>query len=197
MKTIPIIIILVLFSCNAQEKKTTQKHTEMTTETFDIETFEKNKLNGEYNFVLEDGTKIRQTSSDNSYSEYITHPKPELFMTFKGYYKRGRLKRYVIRYPNNFQKIRKEYDKQGKLIEEIDYDKPFKFTFEQLLELIKKEKDTIDLYDKNTSIGRGSDEEGTVWFVTYKKNWGRREVIKIDGITGQILERSHYPHEDN
>lgn len=203
------ILSFIIFSCDSQnkekKKQTTQKKIERTTETFDIETFDKNKIIDEYNFVLENGTKIRQTSSSDSYSEYITHPKPELFIEFKGYYKNGKLKRYVIRYPNNFQKIRKEYNKDGKLIEEINYDTPFKFTFEELLELLKKEKETIDIFNKNTSIARGIngvDWQGKIdtnytWYIEWKKTYGRRETLKVHGVTGEILERGHYPMEDN
>jgi len=202
MKTTPIFIILIiLFSCNAQEKKqlkkSTQKYTEMTTEKFDIEKFEKNKINNECNFILEDGTTVRQTGDENNYIEYIMPPKPNLIEIYRQFYKSGKLQRHILSFPNDFLILKKEYDENGNLTEEINYDTPYKFTFEQLLELIKKEKDTIDLYDKNTSIGRSTDTTGTFWYITYKKISMRRERIKIDGITGEILERSHYPHEDN
>ncbi len=200
-KVVLILLLLVLLSCNVQNKNKqnhgAQKHTEIVIDTFDIETFNKNKVNDEYNFVLDNGTKFRQTSSESSYSEYITPPKPELFIEFRGYYKNGSLKRYSIRYPNNFQKIRKEYDETGKLIEAINYDIPFKFTFEQLLALLKKEKDAIDIFDTNTVITRGVIEEGTIWEVEWKKTFGRRETLKVDGITGEVLERSFYPMKDN
>lgn len=202
MKTIPIItIILVLFSCNAQEKnkqKTkNQKEIEMTTEKFDIETFNKNQINGKYNFLLKDSTKIEQEIDKEFYNVTIRYPLPKMFITDKRYYKSGNLESELIHFPNRFLKSLKKYDKKGKLTEEIDYDKPFKFTFEQLIDLIKKEKDTINLFNTNTVITRGSDANGTDWFITYKKGFGRREVIKVDGITGEILERSHYLHEDN
>ncbi|WP_238527902.1 hypothetical protein [Aquimarina agarivorans] len=196
-----ILSVFICFSCRGQESRqnnTTQKDTTMTTEKFDIATFEKNKINTEYNFVLDDGTKVRQVEGENDYSVYEYPAPPELFMTFKRFYKSNKsLEQHVIRFPNRFLKKRLEYDKEGKLVEAVDYDKPFKFSFEQLLELIKKEKDTIDLFDKNTTIGRGSDEKGTDWYITYKKVPMRREVIKVDGITGEILERSHYSHLDN
>ncbi|WP_010521469.1 hypothetical protein [Aquimarina agarivorans] len=169
----------------------------MTTEKFDIKTFEKNKIDGEYNFVLDDGTKIRQSSSKVDYSEYITPPPPELYHTYNEYFKNGNLKSNLISFPNDFSKNYKEFDINGKLIEEINYDKPFKSSFKQLLELIKNEKDSIDIFDKNTLITRGILDEGPIWEITYRKVFMRREVIKVDGITGAILERSHYPHLDN
>ncbi len=195
------IIIFVLFSCNAQDKKmqkqATQKNTKMIIDKFDIETFNKKKINDEYNFVLEDGSKVRQLGSDNYYEEIIRLPKPSFYEIYKKFYKNGDLYLFFISYPNDFLVSKKEYDQTGRLIKEINYDTPYKFTFKQLLELLKKEKDTIDVFDKNTKITRESIDTGTFWYITYKKDWGRREVIKVDGITGEILERSHYPHEDN
>jgi len=208
MKIISIItIVLILFSCNAQEKNkqdiTIQKLTEMTTETFDIVTFNNNKINNEYNYLLEDKTKIQQMQAgyeDNLvYVEYKMPPKPEYFYDYKEYHNNGILKIKGKRFKQGaFQQgVWKRYDEMGKLQEEIDYDKPFKFTFEELVKLIKKEKDTINLFDKNTSIGRSTDKTGTFWYITYKKTSMRRERIKVDGITGEIIERSHYSHEDN
>lgn len=206
MKYILIIASLLFWSCNAQNKKekieknkitTVNKHTEMTTEKFDIETFEKNKTGTEYNFTSESGETVRQIGKEDKYIEYIAPLPPGLFETYKQYYKSGELQRYIVSFPKDFLKLKKEYDKSGKLIEEIDYDPPYKFTFEQLLKLIEKEKDTIDLYNKNTTIGRSSDKAGTFWYITYKKVPMRREDITIDGVTGEILERGFHPHEDN
>ncbi|MCF6350467.1 MAG: hypothetical protein L3J23_05480 [Flavobacteriaceae bacterium] len=92
-----ILIFLTLTNCKGREKneQKDKSKTEKNIKTFDIEKFEKNKVDGECNFVLADGTKIRQTSSESTFSEYITFPKPELFMKFKSYYKNGKLKRYI------------------------------------------------------------------------------------------------------
>jgi hypothetical protein len=209
-KHLIVTALFILLSCNAQEKKdstkkkvNTKKNTEMTTETFDIEKFNKNKINNEYNYLLEDKTKIQQMQAGHEeklvYVEYKIPPKPEYFYSYKEYHNNGILKIKGKRFKQGAfkQGVWKKYDKIGTLIEEIDYDKPFKFTFEQLVALLKKEKDTIDLYDKNTSIVRGVVEEGTFWEVEYKKDWGRRETMVIDGITGEILERSFHPHLDN
>ena len=70
-------IALLFSSC----KNSITKQVEMTTEKFDIATFEKNKVDGEYNFVLDDGTKVRQLSSKLDYGEFIIPPPPELFET--------------------------------------------------------------------------------------------------------------------
>ncbi|QXP54210.1 hypothetical protein H0I24_00265 [Cellulophaga sp. HaHa_2_1] len=171
----------------------------MTTEKFDIATFEENKVDGEYNFIKKDGTKVRQTEGVNDYSVYEYPEPPSFFMKFKRFSKETKiLQQDVTRFPNRFLVLRLEYDNNGKLMEEQNYNIPYKFTFEQLLLLLKNEQDTIDIFDKkNTTIGRKSDESGTFWFITYYKVPMRREVIKVDGVTGEILERSFYPHEEN
>ena len=188
------IVVFSFFNCFVILSQNNKK---ITTEKFDIKTFEKNKIDGEYNFVLDDGTKIRQSSTEIDYGEFVIPPPPQLFITSKQYFKTGELQALLILYPNDFIKLKKVYDKDGKLVEETNFDIPYKFSFEQLLELIKNEKDKIDLFDRNTSITRGVLDEGPIWEITYKKVFMRRELIKVNGITGEILERSHYSHLDN
>ena len=188
------IVVFFFFNCFVILGQNNKK---IITEKFDIKTFEKNKIDGEYNFVLDDGTKIRQSSTEIDYGEFVIPPPPQLFITSKQYFKTGELQALLILYPNDFIKLKKVYDKDGKLVEETNFDIPYKFSFEQLLELIKNEKDKIDLFDRNTSITRGVLDEGPIWEITYKKVFMRRELIKVNGITGEILERSHYSHLDN
>ncbi|WP_282165449.1 hypothetical protein [Cellulophaga baltica] len=200
-----ILLYCLLSSCVNKEKSKTipteniKQKKIMTTEKFDIATFEENKVDGEYNFIKKDGTKVRQTEGVNDYSVYEYPEPPSFFMKFKRFSKETKiLQQDVTRFPNRFLVLRLEYDNNGKLIEEQNYNIPYKFTFEQLLLLLKNEQDTIDIFDKkNTTIGRKSDESGTFWFITYYKVPMRREVIKVDGVTGEILERSFYPHEEN
>ncbi|AMA49710.1 hypothetical protein AWN65_09690 [Flavobacterium covae] len=97
--------------------------------------------------------------------------------------------------------ILKEYDESGKLIKEIDYDKDFKFSIEDLCKLIKSEYD-IDLMIKPNSndsravqynVGRGKSEFAkgfvancyTVQF--YIQDGGGDKMLVIDGNTGEIL----------
>lgn len=200
-----ILISIVLTACNAQgkQKATKNNNNEMTSEKFDIKFFNEKKNNNEYSYFLDDSTKIQQMQAgkgeDLIYVQYIIPENPKYFYEYSEYYNNGMLKIKGKRFKRGaFKKgVWKSYDKQGRLIQNIDYDKPYKFTFEQLLDLIKKEIDTINLFDENTSIARGSDENGTDWVVTYKRDFGRREQIKINGITGEVIERSHYLHEDN
>lgn len=47
--------------------------------------------------------------------------------------------------------IHKEYDKEGKLIKEENYDNKFKHTFEQIREIVLREKN-VDIYDTRQAI---------------------------------------------
>lgn len=197
-----ISFCLLFYSLCFTHCDTQKKDTIKITEKFDIETFNKNKVNNEFNFVLDDGTKIRQYESGNSFTEIITPTKPELFQTQKEFYKNGKLHLKFISFERNFIKSKEEYNKVGKLIEEIDYDPPYQFTFEQLLELLKKQKDSIDIFDINTNIARGFNgmdwhgkiDKNYTWYIKWKKTFGRRETLKVDGITGEVLERSFFPY---
>jgi hypothetical protein len=196
---------MILVSCQAQNTKQKSNHQkkEMTTEKFDIKKFEKNQVNGNYSFVLENGYSVKQfysgLNSSKIYLEYYFTPEKKHFYLYKEFYFNGILKTVGFRNKiSSFQiGIWKTYNKKGELIEEINYDEPFDFSFEQVLELLKKEKDLIDPYNKNTNISRGIDGDKPIWEVSYRKEYGRRETIIIDGKTGEIIERDFYLHEDN
>lgn len=213
MKSITILnIILVLFSCNAQDKnkQTIQNHTEMTTEKFDIKTFNENQVNDTYSFERDD-VKVEQIQTgegqDLLYTEYEIPNAPELFFIYKEFYSNGVLKEKGKRFKQGkFQKgVWQEYDEKGKLIKETNYDTPYDFNFEQLVKLLDDGEFNIDLLDKNTAVGRGvggSDWKGKIdknptWYISWEKEPMRRETLKVDGINGAVLEQSHYQHEDN
>ncbi|WP_232122433.1 hypothetical protein [Tenacibaculum finnmarkense] len=166
--------------------------------TFDIETFNENKIGNEYNFKLEDGTKINQQElPNNEYIERI-NPKNSYFQTLnRYYYSNKKLKSTVQLFPNDFLVgILKEYDQFGNLINEIDYDKPFKFTWEDILKWLQKNK--ISSSNDYLQINRGSSSEGTTWAITWEKDdESGLKGVNIDGITGKVtrtFERD-YPEE--
>ena len=125
---ISILLFLISFSCAAQ------KQNRMIT--FDIETFNNKKVRKEYTFIDKDSTLIIQTERQLEYQETIKH-KNSYFETINRYYKSGKLKVVSQFYPDRFQKgIRKEYDEQGNLIKETNYDAPYKFTWEDILKSV-------------------------------------------------------------
>lgn len=218
-----IVLALTLFtSClgqnsKKQNKERTKKQTEMTIEKFDIETFEKNKIDDEYNFTLENGAEVRQLSSENDYREILTPSLPELLVTSKQYFKSGELQTISVFYPKYFISNIKKYSKEGELIENVDYDKNYKLKIEDILIILEKElgKNTVKIPDRLTSISRSSKEEA-YWYIEYydyqQKGYDKRidefnpnvdlaliiiEELTIDDSTGKIIAQGYHAHNDN
>ena len=99
-------------------------------EIFDFETFEanKNKERNEYERTLSSGTYISMAKTDlELYYEEI--PSKSLYSITKVYYPNGNIKKKGVGYVYFFKKgTWYYYDENGKLIEEINHDAPFKFT---------------------------------------------------------------------
>ncbi|GGX30769.1 hypothetical protein [Aquimarina muelleri] len=172
---IAILLILSVINCKSQDFPKKEPMA-----VFDIETFEKHKIDNEYNFILKDSTTVRQLEWEYEYEE-IRKKKTSYFEIYKSFYKSGELKMLVERLPNRFVKYIKEYDEQGNLIKETDYDKGFDYTWEDLLKLLKKRE--VDIKDTdNTTIRKDEGE----WWVYYVKGLYIYN-IRIDGKTGKIL----------
>ncbi|MCF6350837.1 MAG: hypothetical protein L3J23_07395 [Flavobacteriaceae bacterium] len=187
-----LLIIIVMASCKAQNNNTKQD----TMKTFDIETFEKNKnrLN-DYTFITQDSTTIAQDEWQFGYEETIK-PKNSYFQTFNKYYRNGKLKLTGDFFPNDFEKgTWKEYNQQGALIKETDYDKPFKFTFKDILKFIKKRN--IDMNGDYFEITRGiGTDNHPYWGIVYEiESKLKLQTIEIDGVLGKIVGegKENYP----
>ncbi|WP_222931358.1 hypothetical protein [Xanthovirga aplysinae] len=174
--------------------------------TFDIENFNKQMtLSPQYEgFYLEDSTYIKQFAAggegkDKLYVEFESPPSPALFQTYRVFYYNGKLKLEGLQFPNDFEKgIWREYDEQGNLIKETNYDEPFKFSFEDILHWIE-ERD-IDMKAFDFRIARGIDDYGKPgWDITWERadKKGLRRAF-IDGITGEIEKEfdQDYPIEE-
>lgn len=197
MKIILKYILLLMLFTNCKAQNNSQKTTKM--KTFDIETFNKNKNHlNEYTYISSDSTVTKQSDDDYEYYETIK-PKESFFLSINRYYKNRIIKLEGHIFQNFFQKgVWKEYNEQGNLIKEIDYDKPFKFTWNDILKIIKDRELNMD--DYGFRITRGSSEKGTTWSITYNKSEEKMllGVIIIDGITGKIIKEfdEPYPSEE-
>ncbi len=220
---IVLIILLTVACCKEQKRHDNGKEieqvirTEVNIEKFDIQAFDDNKIENKRTFTLEDGTKIIQSEGSN-YLEFIIPPKPELFITVKEYYKTGELKRLILRFPNDYVKIIKEYNKKGTLTKFSDFDSNYKLDIRDILEILEREegKDIVDIYDRLTIISRDSGIKGAYWYVEYhnyqKEGHDKRvnefksgsdealiiiEKLTIDDISGEIVKRTYYAHNNN
>ncbi|OXA94730.1 hypothetical protein [Flavobacterium hercynium] len=98
--------------------------------------------------------------------------------------------------------ILKTYDDTGILIKETNYDKPYVFTLQQLIEKIKKEQD-IDLEDltKKSIVDRREDTAlqkpiYEVHLESKKSPDYQTDYFLIDGITGEVLFETTYFNRD-
>ncbi len=194
--TLQYIVLLLLFTnCKAQHNP----QQTITMKTFDIETFNKHKNHlNEYTFVTRDSVIIEQSQWHSGYDEVIKY-KDSYIQTYNKYYDTGALMLTGNFYPNDFEKgIWREYDEQGHLIKETDYDAPYKFTWEDILAFIKKRN--IDMSAYGFRVGRNIVNDKPIWAIVYNKDEKKMilGVIGIDGTTGEILSETErdYPIEE-
>ena len=186
MKTVTnILILMIIISCNSQNNIKT--NTKM--KTFDIETFNKNKINNEYNFNINDSIRIEQSEWEDEYMSTIKNEN-SLFETLELYYKNGKLKTEIKRFYNRFVIRYKDYDKKGNVIKEEDLDKPFTYTWEDIKKYLKAH-DVEDIKKQVIGISRWADEQETTWTLEFNgkyKDIKGHFVITLDGKTGEELE---------
>ncbi len=174
-KAIIIVSILSLIGCNAQKNTTMEK--------FDIEKFNKNSVNGKFVFKLTDDSIVEQYGNSKSGYVEIIRPKNNNFIEiYKSYFANGEIEIIGESFPNDFEKgIWKEFDMQGKLIKETDYDEGFNYVWEDLIKYLKER--TVDIKGRYTTIRK---EEGN-WRFSYVEGIYIYDVI-IDGKTGKIIQ---------
>jgi hypothetical protein len=166
------------------------------------------KYSGQGHYLDTNGDEIRITASLTDISEEITK-------------KDSPITNYYVYHANFIQKatgqefyrfpigISKEYDTSGNTIKETNHDLPFKFTIEQVCELIKKEYD-VDLMKKPDfetsrvlydcyrfeSKEVNKNDFRPVYEVSIRVKWDGKwppkKIITIDGTTGKILYEKQY-----
>lgn len=157
----------------------------MDTRYFDIENFEQNKgkqgYHNEYRYNLPDNSKVREYKIFDNLKIFYIRIITKDFSPFNYYY---------LYYDNgilftgikNFNKSpihHVEYDKIGnRKIKEIDYDKFFKNSFEQIREIILREK-KVDIYDKKQAIANRFEKSDT--YTAYYQI----HIMKSEKIEGQ------------
>ena len=190
-KVIVILLLVILFVNNSLG----QEYQEDSIKTFDIKKFEENKgkqgyLN-EYHYKLNDGTEIReyshQTASNNYELKYQREISKE-FIPIKFtylYYNNGFLNAEVKEFNNSDLEI-KEYDKNNTIIKEINFDKDFKYSFEDIRELLMKMKN-VDIYDTRQAVAlRHSNPNAVI------KKYYQIHVIKSNLIDGKWYSSPDY-----
>ncbi|MFL9482350.1 hypothetical protein ACI6Q2_06185 [Chitinophagaceae bacterium LWZ2-11] len=110
-------------------------------EKFNIEQFNSNQKSGQYSYQIND-TIITQWKSGNDtyYVQTLEPPLPDMFITKSIFFNIGvlQIKGKVFK-KGEFQKgIWQYYDEHGKLIKEVNYDSAYKFSWDDIILLLKK-----------------------------------------------------------
>ncbi|UHO37582.1 hypothetical protein H5J24_18160 [Chryseobacterium capnotolerans] len=206
IKYLFLLILLANISCNAQKKPVMIPEVDNNFEKFDSIKFnssikESSDILREF---LSNGNYIEMTVS-NSGKYYLETFKDSYYMISKSFYSNGNIKRKGIGFNGDaFKKgIWYEFDEKGNLIKETDYDIPFKFTFEDILNFCKNKGIKIDKGPILQSTGwhnkifRDLENGDPVWEIEHLKKSDLVEIIKLDGITGKIIGTSTYKYINN
>lgn len=163
-------------------------------ERFDIKKFEENKKKGNTNYTIGDSIEVQEFDSSLGYIRY-TRKKDELFSDYFVFHHSGSLKeRGQVFILNGLKGLFRKYDEKGNLIKEIDYDKPYKFTLDQVIEYLKNHESNLNnisrYHDDATGVGREIDEKTKkhVWLLNFKGKYNNIEgiyIITLDGETGE------------
>ncbi len=194
-KIISILISLVLMlSCKAQ--KNNENTNEM--KKINIKKFEENKGKGTiYNHpdmfdyidnngysIIQYGQSFSSKEENRQYSELITKEFTPYRYSFT-YYNNGNLYTEIISF-NNSLLIAKEYNRNGELVKETDFDKNFKHSFEQIHDFVLKEKN-IDIYDTRQAVALRHDTPRSPL-----KKYYQIHVLKSSFVDGQWYSQPNY-----
>jgi hypothetical protein len=96
-----------------------------------------------------------------------------------------------------------EFDLNGNLTRTIDHDEPYKYSFEDVLLFCKKEHISVEKgilptpSGHHTTISRTEDLGSPIWLIDWVKTEDIGESIKLDGMTGKVLEKEEYNYINN
>ncbi|SHH06791.1 toxin-antitoxin system YwqK family antitoxin [Chryseobacterium vrystaatense] len=205
-KYVFILVLAINISCNAQNKPLMIPEIDNKFEKFDSVKFNESKKQNPnvLREFLYNGTYIEKDQGTYGKGYLATSPNSYYTIT-KIYYPNGNIKSKGISLnTGTFKKgVWYEFDEQGNLIKETDYDKPFTFTFEDILKFCEKHGIKINKGPilQNTGwhndIFRDIQNGHPIWRIEYLKKADLVEVIKIDGVTGKVLETSSYGYINN
>lgn len=206
IKYLFLLILLVNISCNAQKNKLMIPEIDNKFEKFDSIKYSylhtKNPHNT--NEVQSDGSYVEMIKLKES--RYFYTPKDSYFTLVKLYHNNLNIKKKGVGINTGAFTFKLgiwyEFDEQGNLIKETDYDKPFKFTFEDILKFCEKEnieikKGPISQSGWHNIISRKIETDKPIWKIERLKRSDLVEIITLDGITGKVIKRETEEYLNN
>ncbi|REC46838.1 toxin-antitoxin system YwqK family antitoxin [Chryseobacterium pennipullorum] len=154
--------------------------------------------------ILDNGSYVEMNEANYGKSYSLTMRNSYYTLT-KVYFPNGNVKSKGL--SNNTESLQigtwYEFDENGNLIKEVDYDKPYKFTFEDILEFCEKEGipltkgPVFQSTGFHTTITRRIEKEKPVWAIEWRKKSNVLETITLDGTTGKVVSRRESEYINN
>lgn len=182
MKKIFLLLTMFMFTdCLALEKYEYIKILNFKTDSFNKKQFDKNAQLGKYIYSDKLGNKVIESGGEyfksikKEKSEYIqiTILKEDpLLSVYKEFYPNGKIKRKTLYFANsNAFGITQKFDKNGKIIREINEDKKYNnINYKDIIAFLIKEK----LYNDHTKEING---ELSITFIEKEKNNSTSELL--------------------
>jgi hypothetical protein len=199
MKNFFLIVLFFLFANAKSQIKNTNKNIEH----FDLKKFrEHNSNENHFGFVLENGDKVQQFTGEGG-KGFIerTEKKDTPFTIVKAFHENTSLLTKGEEFYNFRVGIYKEYDENGNLTKEINYDKDYKFSIDDLAKKMKEEY-KIDILKRSpwVKVMRDKIDSGIIYkvMVYLKENkYSDTKNYTIDGTTGKVISEKvlSYPKE--
>lgn len=204
IKNLCIYAILLLFTINCSGQKNVNNQRiknkkNMNFRTFDISKYRSIPQSGDGRTYAkgENGLVIAMTHESDSngrttqYREDCSYPYSPYTYSYEYDAKGYLLKSWVTFYDNMQVGKMIEYNRYGFKIKETDFDAPYKFSVDSLVDKMKKDYH-IDLMDKQKvfSVNRFERKDLRTTFyeiIVYGDNWAHKIFYYIDGSTGKLL----------
>lgn len=194
-----ILLLFISLYVIAQKKQVSYSvidstYTVMAKRKFDIEYFEKNKINFSLNYTKEDGTEIEQHFCMDIYLEHEWIPK-KLYRIYREYYLNGNLKKEGLELGQMSIGIWLEFDEDGNEIRvrNMDDSLPKGFDYNKVMLLMEKEGRINTRTGEDRDILRMSyNKDKNQWEVSFlpikRKDYLGIEYL-IDAKSGKIKDK--------
>ncbi|MFV0329226.1 MAG: hypothetical protein ACK5KL_05260 [Dysgonomonas sp.] len=165
-------------------------------ERFNIGEFDDNRHYNDYSFITPEGVTVFQCKVEDGYIEEWQYSNG--YINIKYFYPDGALKIKGYRFHNLDCGVWKYYDEQGNVIKDVNWNASFKFSVEDLINMMKRSED-IDLLDGKSLFSIERYEKNNIHKSLYAiwinsiENANMVDCFMIDGDNGDILfKRSRY-----
>nr|WP_199158259.1 hypothetical protein [Pedobacter sp. ASV2] len=204
-------VVLLNIQCIAQvrSKKIIIPIVDKDFEKFDSIKYENrlNKTSSVLREFLSDGAYIELHMAKAGFAYLSTSPN-SYFTTMKEYYQNRNIKfKGAVFNAGDFRKgIWYEFNENGQLIKETNYDKYYKFTFEDILKFCEREHievkkgPILQSTGFHTAIRRGYSllmDNVSWWEIDWLKRSDLIETIKLNGNTGVVVEKIERSYINN